>query len=189
MEKTLIIVKPHAVDRGLVGVFLNRFENIGLRIAELKVLREPRELWEKFYPSDEQWLSNVGKKTLENYKKYCVDIESKLGTSDPVSIGKIVKDWLVDHMSSGNSIAVILEGNEAINKVRLACGNTLPNLAAPGTIRFDFSCDSPILANAEKRPIFNLIHASDPEEMRGGKKAVDYEISVLFPRLMNRDNS
>lgn len=180
LEKTLVIVKPHAVARGLVGKILQRFEDMGFKFMELKIIKGSQELWDDFYPSNEQWLENVGKKTLENYKTNNLDIGEKFGTSDPISIGRIVKSWLVKHMSSGNSVAVILEGNEALNKVRIACGNTLPNLADPGTIRFDFSSDSPSLASDEQRPVFNLIHASNPEEMREDQRAVDYEISILF---------
>ena len=95
----------------------------------------------------------------------------------------MVKEWLVENMSSAESIAVVLSGNEALQKVRAACGKTLPNIAAPGTIRFDYSTDSPTLANDEKRPVFNLIHASDPEEEREGRAAVDYEIELFFPEL------
>ena len=71
-------------------------------------------------------------------------------------------------MSSGSAVAAVLSGNEAAKKVRLACGATLPNVAAPGTLRFDYSTDSPALANEEKRPVYNLIHASDPTEKRDG---------------------
>jgi len=183
VHRTLIIIKPHAVQRGLTGVFLERFERMGLRIAAIKVIRGSSELWSRFYPSDEHWYHNAGSKTLESCQTYGIDVQESLGTTDPVAIGKMIKQWLIDHMSSGDSIAAILKGNEAVFKVRAACGRTLPNTAAPGTIRFDFSSDSPGLANAEKRPVFNLIHASDPEELRDGKQAVEYEIGAIFPEL------
>lgn len=66
MQRTLIIVKPHAVARGLTGEFLARFERMGLRIAAIKVVNGDRDLWEQFYPSDEAWLRNVGGKTGED---------------------------------------------------------------------------------------------------------------------------
>lgn len=184
IEKTLIVIKPHAIARGLVGKILQRFEDMGFKLIELKKIKSHQQkLWENFYPSNKQWLENVGKKTLENYKANNLDIGKNLGTFIPISIGQTVKNWLVEHMSCGDSIAVILEGNEALNKVKITCGNTLPNLAVPGTIRFDFSSDSPSMANDEQRPVFNLIHSSDPEEIRDGKRAVDYEINILFPEL------
>jgi nucleoside-diphosphate kinase len=183
VDRTLFVVKPHAVERGLVGTFLTRFERMGLRIAAIKVVAEGGSFWERFYPSDDSWYANAGSKTLENCKSLGIDVQERLGTTDPTTIGKMVKQWLVDHLSSGESIAVALDGNEALNKVRIACGKTLPNTAQPGTIRFDFSSDSPTLANEEKRPVFNLVHASDPEEVREGRPAVLYELGMFFPEL------
>lgn len=183
VDRTLVIVKPHAVDRGLIGTLLERFERMGLRIAAITVVNGSRELWDRFYPSDTQWLQNVGSKTYDHCKQRGINVEERLGTNDAIAIGRMVKGWLIDNMSSGPSIAAVLTGNEAALKVRIACGKTLPNMAAPGTIRFDFSTDSPGIANDEKRPVYNLIHASDPEEVRGEKGAVDYEIDMLFPEL------
>ena len=183
MERTLIIVKPHAVKRGLVGLFLTRFEAMGLSILAATASKGTKELWERFYPSDTTWLKNVGLKTVDDCVSRKIDVGTKLGTSDPVAIGRMVKGWLVEHMSSDISVAIVLAGNDAQTKVRAACGSTLPNKAAPGTIRFEFSTDSPSLANDEMRPVFNLIHASDPTEERDGQLAADYEIGLLFPEL------
>ena len=181
MEQTLIIVKPHAFERNLSGEFLTRFERMGLKIGDIKTFVGSSDLWEKFYPSDDGWLGNVGGKTLEDCVTQGIDVKERLGTNDPKEIGLKVKSWLVEHMSSATSLAAILAGNEAGKKVRLACGKTLPNFAAPGTIRFDYSSDSPSLANEEKRPVYNLIHASDPEEFRDGVASATYEIGLIFP--------
>lgn len=182
-NKSLVVIKPHAVERGLVGTFLTRFENMGFRIDQIKKIESDHDLWNMFYPSDKSWLASVGRKTIESYHAMHWDYKEKIGFSDPVKIGKIIKSWLVDHMSSGASLAVILEGNQALEKVRAVCGSTLPNKAQPGTIRFDFSNDSPILANQQQRPVFNLIHASDPNEKRDGLDAFTYEAGILFPEL------
>lgn len=178
MDKTLIIVKPHAVERGLTGRILARFEDMGLVIANIKRFQGSAELWENFYPSDEAWFTNAGSKTLASCEEVGIDVQKELGTTDPFAIGKMIKQWLVAHMSSGPCVAVVLEGNEAPSKVRKACGKTLPNdkEAHPGTIRFDFSCDSPALANKEKRPVFNIIHASDPAE----EGSIEKEIGLIF---------
>lgn len=183
MEKTLFIVKPHAVERGLVGRFLERFEQMGLRIVALKVISGNQELWDRFYPNERSWLENVGSKTADDCKARGIDLKARLGTNDVHEIGLSVKRWLVEHMSSGPAVAAVLSGNDAQSKVRTAAGATLPNKAAPGTIRFDYSTDSPSLANDEKRPVFNLIHASDPTEKRGAVLAADYEIGLLFPEI------
>src|ERR1051325_2340042 len=99
VERTLIIVKPHAVARGLTGEFLARFERMGLRIAALRVVNGSRDLWDRFYPSDPQWFENVGGKTLEEAKARGIDVKTRLGTDEPRAIGKLVKRGLVDHMA------------------------------------------------------------------------------------------
>ena len=84
------------------------------------------------------------------------------------------KELLVDYMTSGPVIAMVLEGNNAIKNVRKMCGNTIPSVADPSTIRGKFSLDSSDVANAQHRPVHNLIHASvEPEEAK-------YEISLWF---------
>jgi nucleoside-diphosphate kinase len=183
VERTLIIVKPHAFERGLTGEILARFERMGLRIAAIRLAGGDRDLWERFYPSDETWLANVGAKTMEDAAARGLDVRMRLGTDNPREIGRLVKTWLVDHMASGPSVAAVLAGNEAWAKVRAACGATMPNRAAPGTIRFDYSSDSPAAANDERRPVYNLVHASDPSETRGAQTAADFEIGILFPEL------
>lgn len=183
MDRTLIVVKPHAVERGLVGSFLERFERMGLRILAIRTVRKSAVFWEKFYPSDAKWLSKLASKAVEDCKLNGVDARKRLGTADPEKIGRLIKEWLVEHMSSGTAISAVLEGNEAVQKVRTACGATLPNRAAPGTIRFDYSADSPAPAIAANRPVFNLIHSSDPDEVRGKISAAKYEIRLVFPKL------
>lgn len=176
MDRTLIILKPHAVERGLTGRILARFEQIGLSITNIKMFKGSAELWNAFYPSNDAWFKNAGSKTLASCGETGVDVQKELGTTDALAIGKMIKRWLVEHMSSGPCVAAILEGNEVARKVRIACGATLPNVAAPGTIRFDFSSDSPSLANREKRPVFNLVHASDPDE----EGSIEKEIGLIF---------
>ena len=175
MERTLVIVKPDGVERGLVGSVLARFEATGLRIRQLEMRVPSREIVSAHYPSDDAWLRTVGSKTLEDYASKNVDPISKLGTSDSLEIGRRVKGWLVDFMSSGPVVVVVLEGNRSIDAVRKLVGATLPVLAAPGTIRGDFSTDSPDLANDEQRPVRNLIHAS------GDADEAEREIKLWFP--------
>ena len=68
----------------------------------------------------------------------------------------------------------MLEGPNAVELVRKICGNTLPVKAEPGTIRGDYSFDSPTLANRQKRALRNLVHAS------GDKKEAKFEIEIWF---------
>ncbi len=160
MERTVVLIKPDGVKRGLVGEILSRFEKAGLKICAIKMVWVGFDLAEKHYPKDKDYLRELGKKSLETYEKYGKDPEEELGIKDPLEIGKMVRSWFANYLTSGPVVAILLEGNHAIDQVRAMVGHTLPNLASPGTIRGDYSTDSPILANAKKRAVKNLIHAS-----------------------------
>lgn len=177
MERTLVILKPDAVERRLIGEVLGRFEKTGLDVVGLRRERADQGRVREHYPSDDAWLGTVGQKTLDDYERQGIDAQATLGTSDPVAIGKQVKEWLVDFLTSGDVVVAVVEGNRAIEAVRKIVGNTLPVLAAPGSIRGDFSTDSPDLANAEARPVRNLIHAS------GDQAEASRELALWFPEL------
>jgi nucleoside-diphosphate kinase len=85
-----------------------------------------------------------------------------------------VQKWLVEYLTVNPVVAVVLEGPHAVELVRKLVGHTLPLKAQPGTIRGDFSFDSSALANENKRPIRNLIHAS------GNKEEAELEIALWF---------
>ncbi len=174
-EQTLVILKPDAVRRGLIGEIVSRFEKVGLKIIAVKLITAHRELMEKHYPDEreELWIG-IGNKTLENYKSLDMDPNESLGTSDPKKIGKMVRVWLMDYLMKGPVLAMVLEGTHAVELARKMAGHTLPLLAAPGTIRGDYSYDSSYLANSNKRAIENLLHAS------GTKEEADYEIPLWF---------
>lgn len=174
MERTLIILKPDAVERGLVGTIVARFEAAGLRIDRLEARVADRDTVARHYPDSQEWLEGVGGKTLADYQSQGVDPTKELGTDDAAAIGRLVKRWLVDFMVSGPVVVAVLSGNRAVEAVRKLVGSTLPVTAAPGTIRGDFATDSPDAANAEKRPVRNLIHASGTQE-----EAAD-EIALWF---------
>jgi len=175
MEQTLIVLKPDAVVRGLIGEIITRFEKVGLKIVAAKFTQVNKDLAEKHYPlSREAFIRGMGEKTLENYKKFNLDPTEKMGTADPLEIGKKIQAWLVDYISSGPVLALVLEGPHAVELTRKLCGHTLPLSADPGTIRGDLSFDSSYLANTNNRPIKNLIHAS------GSLEEAKYEIPLWF---------
>ena len=147
--------------RGIVGEIISRFEKPGLKIIAMKMVWVDKTLASKHYPDERiEFLKGMGQKSLDNYKEYGMDPVKEMGTADPLEIGKQVNKWLKDYLTSGPVVAMLLEGNHAIAVVRRIVGHTLPAMAAPGTIRGDFSSDSSALANARRRPIRNLIHAS-----------------------------
>jgi len=163
-ERTLVFLKPDGVQRGLIGEVVGRFERAGLKVVGMKLVWPGRQLLDRHYPSDEQFLRTIGGKTKEAFAAYGLDVRREAGTDDPLEIGRQVRSWLIDYVSSGPVAAFVLEGIHAVTVVRKLVGDTLPYRAAPGTIRGDFSIDSPTVANLMRRPVRNLIHASGSVE-------------------------
>jgi nucleoside-diphosphate kinase len=159
-EKTLIIIKHDGVARGLMGEVIKRFERVGLKIVAMEFLQSTKDMGDSHYPRTEQWLSRVGQRTLKEYFEKGLDPLKELGTLDPLAIGKLVKGWLIDYLSAGPVLAMVWEGPNAVNVCRKLVGDTIPANALAGTIRGDFGIDSAELANAQRRPIYNVIHAS-----------------------------
>jgi nucleoside-diphosphate kinase len=162
-ERTLVLIKPDAVRRGLTGEIISRFERAGLTVIGLKLLRPTREHAEKHYPTTDAQLAQMGTKTLDTYAELGLDAEAQLGTKDARKIGSMVHGWNADFLSSGPVVAIVLEGVHAVKKVRALCGKTMPKDAAPGTIRGDFASASPAVANLQRSAVYNLVHASDNE--------------------------
>src|SRR6476619_1179515 len=128
MERTLVLLKPDAVDRGLVGEILHRFERVGLKIAGMKMLQPQKHHAEKHYTED------LAKRRGENVRK-----------------------MMIEMLTSGPVVAVCLEGVEAVGLVRKIAGETEPKSAAPGTIRGDYSHVSFKHADEKGIGINNLI--------------------------------
>lgn len=173
-ERTLVFLKPDGVHRGLVGEVVRRFEQVGLKLIGMKMAWPGRDLLERHYPNDKGFLTTIGGKTKDAFATYGLDVKKETGTDDPLEIGRQVRGWLIDYVSSGPVVAFVLEGIHAVSAVRKLVGDTLPYRAAPGTIRGDFSIDSPTVANLEKRPVRNLIHAS------GSLEEAAFEIPLWF---------
>jgi len=164
-EKTLVLIKPDGIKRGLIGEIIHRFEQRGLKVIALKMVRANENQIDEHYPKDEKWIKRLGEKTLASYEKYGYDPIKEMGTNDPEKIGLEVRKWLINYMISGPLIKMVVQGIHAIDMVRKIVGPTLPINAEMGTIRGDFSVDSPDAANREKRAIHNIVHASEtPEE-------------------------
>jgi len=160
IEKTVVIIKHDGVARGLMGQIIKRFERAGLKLVALEFLQSSTDMGAAHYVANEKWLKTVGNRTLEDYKTKGLDPMVQLGTDDPIRIGTIIREWLIEYMAYGPVLAMVWEGPGAVSIVRKLIGDTRPAMALPGTIRGDFGLDSPDLANSQKRPMYNLIHAS-----------------------------
>lgn len=164
-ERTFVLVKPDGVIRGLVGEIISRFEKRGLKIIALKMVWPTREHVAGHYPEHEEWFRSVGSRTSAFFKEHGIEAREHFGTEDHVEMGKKVKEWLGDYLTSGPVVTMVIQGMHAITTVRKIVGHTYPVEALVGTIRGDFSVDTPAVANTEKRVVKNIIHASgNPEE-------------------------
>lgn len=166
-ERTVVLIKPDGVKRGLIGEIISRIEKRGLKIIALRMISPTRKQIDEHYPKDLNWVKRLGEKSLATYAKYGWDAKREMGTDDPAKIGKSVRDWILDFMTSGPVVKIVVEGIHAVDMIRKLVGNSIPALAEMGTIRGDFSVDSAALANKNKRAVHNLIHASEtPEEAK-----------------------
>lgn len=163
-QQALILIKPDGVQRGLLGKITKRFEQVGLKIVGLKFIWATKEQIMAHYPETEAWFTKVGQRTLTNYAKKNLDARKVFATDDPLAIGKTVKQWLIKYLQESPLFIFVVAGYDTVELVRKICGNTIPFLAAPGTIRGDFSHDTIDLANEQNRPLRNLIHASDTQD-------------------------
>lgn len=133
IERTLVLLKPDAVKRGILGRIITRFEDTGLKIVGTKMVWISDELGRKHYGE----IGKVGQRR-----------------------GEKVLQVLLKFMMTGPVLALCLEGINAVENVRKLCGSTEPKQAAPGTIRGDFSHISFAHADTEGKAIENVVHAS-----------------------------
>jgi nucleoside-diphosphate kinase len=161
-ERTFCMIKPDGVKRALVGDIIQRIEKAGLKIVAINMIQATEAQVRAHYPmSDEAWIARLGEKSLGSFDNLDTDPAEALGTTDTTEIGKSVANSLVEYMTSGPVVAMVVEGIQAVDMLRKLCGHTLPFKADVGTIRGDYSVDSPAVANVEMRAIHNLIHASE----------------------------
>ena len=173
-EKTLVLVKPDGVKRGLIGEIMGRIEQRGLKVIAMQMVWADKAQLAKHYSDSEANLRAMGEKTLATYQKYELDPVREIGTADAVKIGKMVHGWIVDFMSSGPIVKMVVQGIHAVEMVRKIVGGTLPSQADMGTLRGDYSVDSAVLANAQKRGVRNIVHAS------GNVAEAEAEINLWF---------
>lgn len=170
MEKTLVLIKPDGVQRGLVGQILTRFETAGLKLVSMKMVHPSHEDVDRHYQMTEEWMMAVYTKAKA---KYDANGEN-FPFADHKAYGGDIKRGLVEFLKSSPVVALVLEGEMAVSLVRKLVGATEPASSAPGTIRGDFSHDTYALANAQGRPLRNLIHAS------GNVEEANNEIKIWF---------
>ncbi|AXI78961.1 nucleoside-diphosphate kinase [Peterkaempfera bronchialis] len=134
VERTLVLLKPDALVRGLAGKVISRFEDAALKIVGVKM----------------KWMDE------EFTRKHYFDLEERLGSE--------VYNFTATFMQQGPVVALVLEGYDAIATVRKLVGSTYPNQAPAGTVRGDFSHYSAAASVASGKAVANLVHASGNKE-------------------------
>ena len=159
-DKTLVVLKPDAVQRSLIGEIIQRFERVGLKLVAVKMFVPDAEFVEKHYTFDPEWRRKAGEKRIKSYQEKGIELPS----SDPVAMGEEVLDSLKIYLSSGPVVAMVWQGAHAVGLVRKLVGSTEPLSSDVGTIRGDYVHDSYEMSGSDNRAIRNLIHASGNEE-------------------------
>lgn len=177
IERSFTMVKPDGVKRGLVGQIIARFERAGLQLVGMKLMVPSRELVSQHYPGTPELLKRLGDNTIRGFGEIGRDVQKEFGTTDPIELGKLVREWLMNSIGGSAVVAMVWQGNNAIKNIRKLLGGTVPSEALPGTIRGDFSLDSPDMANLEHRSLNNLMHAS------GNAEEAKFEVNLWFPEL------
>ena len=131
MERSLVLIKPDAMQRGLAGTIISRLEAKGLKLVALRMLHMDKALAERHYA---------------------------------IHADKSFFDDLISYITSTPIIAIVFEGEGAVEVIRKTMGATDPAKAEPGTIRADFGTDI-------QR---NVVHGSD------SKETAEKEIGLFF---------
>jgi len=171
-EKTLVLIKPDGVQRGLIGEVIKRYETCGLKLVALKMVIPTKEMALKHYSTDPDWAIKTGTKSFEAYEKQGRPLPGK----DPVEFAEGIRRKLLDFMSSGPVVAMVWQGTGAVAIVRKITGSTEPLSSAPGTIRGDYTIDSYSAADTDSRAVRNIIHSS------GSVDEAKAEIDVWFTK-------
>jgi nucleoside-diphosphate kinase len=169
-ERTLVIIKPDGIQRGLVGEVIGRFERVGLKIVAIKMMMATPDLIEKHYTLDPDWRRVTGEKTIKGYVSKGLTPPS----NDPHEITARILKNLVTYMTAGPIVAIVLEGAHAVGIVRKLTGGTEPLTSDVGTIRGDFVLDSYQMSDGDGRAVRNVVHAS------GSVKEANNEINHWF---------
>ena len=175
-ERTLILIKPDVLKRAMLGKVIQKFEEAELKIVAVKTINFSTPQAKKFYPGLKSWKIGIGKKVVKRFQKLGFNVRKELGTTSLLRLGEKIYDWSVKYLTTSKTIAFIIEGPHAIDRVKQIIGPTEPLEAPRGTIRGDFCTDSIVNANLNGRAIYNLVHRST------NKKDAAREIKLLFKK-------
>ena len=168
-ERTLVIIKPDGVQRGLVGELIHRIERTGLKLVAAKFILGTKEQGFEHYKKDEAWLQSKGELRVKQRTEAGKPIEKPAR-----EYGMDIVNANVSFITCGPIFPMIWEGNKAVGIVKKIVGGTEPLTSDVGTIRGDLTIDSYDLSNEDDRCVRNLIHCTDDP------KESDREIAIWF---------
>ncbi len=180
-ERSLVLIKPDGVQRGLIGEITARFEKKGLKIIAMKMVTPSKKQAINHYWWSDEEKTKTGNRTLAIYKDKGIELDKT-----PIEIAEKVQEKLVRFITSGPVVAMVIEGAHAIEHIRKLVGHGSPLQADVGTIRADYTIDSYLIADEADRASRNLVHASSSvdeaeRELKvwfTEKELVDYELAI-----------
>ena len=161
LERTLIILKPDVVKRGLIGKVIETFENVGLKLIAAKMLRPDEKVIKNHYPGTTEWIKEMGEKTLTSFKQSGNNVMETFKTEDPNKLGQFIYERLIKYWMEGPIVVMVWSGPNAVTIARELRGHTIPSLAVPGTLLAQYSFDSSPLSASLDRVVKTFIHASE----------------------------
>ena len=168
-ERTLVILKPDAIQRGLVGEIISRFEKKGLKLVGFKMAWPDEKMAKEHYFWSDEEKEASGNRTIEARKMKYLPIKKSAK-----KYAEDVQRRLYSYLQSGPVVVMVIEGAHAIEHVRKVVGHGNPLQADVGTIRADMTIDSYPLADEVDRAARNMVHAS------GNISEAEREIKVWF---------
>ena len=169
-ERSLVLLKPDVVQRGLIGEIIARFEKKGLKITAMKMIWPSKEMSARHYDLPESAALALGNRTLASY----AERGEKHKFSDPMDVAKDIMKRLERYLSTGPIVAMVIEGAHAIAHIRKIRGGVNPLSADIGTITGDYSIDSYFISDLDERAVRTLVHAS------GNVEEAENEIKIWF---------
>lgn len=160
IERSLVMIKPDGVQRGLVGEIIKRFERKGLKIVAMKMVWPDKKRAKEHYNQPKEDALALGNKTLKAYRKR--GVKHPIGNK-PLEIAKDIQKKLVSYLTTGPVLAMVIEGAHAIQHVRKIRGHTNPLEADIGSITADLTIDSYFVSDPN-RALRNMVHASGSTE-------------------------
>jgi nucleoside-diphosphate kinase len=151
IQQTFVLIKPDGVARGLIGEIIKRFEQRGFKIVALKLVQVNKDFAKMHYTEE---------------------IEKRRG--------KQVREALLDYVTSGPVVAMVVEGVDAIENVRKLVGSTESKSSLPGTIRGDYSHVSFDYADQHHLPVRNVVHASSDKADAINEISLWFSIDEFF---------